>query len=179
VESSVVEIETEFIPELSCSRVGEFFGYVAVSKDRVTYPTGCVMVDCGFNVWHSIKRAEFAAVDEPSFVYAVRVEKVIDGDTFWAVVNLGFGAFTRQKFRLNGIDTPERDTPEGQTAKRYVQRHLKIGSTVVVRTMKSDKYDRYLADVFFLAGARSPKRILKEGTFLNQTLLDKGMATVY
>jgi len=45
--------------------------------------------------------------------------------------------------------------------------------------MKSDKYDRYLADVFFLVGARSPKRILKEGLFLNQVLLDKGMATKF
>jgi len=71
------------------------------------------------------------------------------------------------------------DTPEGQTAKRYVQRHLGIGSTVVVRSRKSDKYDRYLADVFFLAGARSPKRILKEGLFLNQVLLDKGMAKTF
>ena len=45
--------------------------------------------------------------------------------------------------------------------------------------MKDDKYDRYLADVFFLAGARRPKRILKEGLFLNQVLLDKGMAKTF
>jgi endonuclease YncB( thermonuclease family) len=177
IESSVVE--TEFIPQLPCARGGEFFGYTAVSNDRVTVPKGTVVVDCGFNVWQSIERVELVAVDEPSHVYAVRVESVIDGDTFWAVVNLGFGAFTRQKFRLSGIDTPELDTPEGQTAKRYVQRYLGIGSTVVVRSAKSDKYDRYLADVFFLVGARSPKRILKEGLFLNQVLLDKGMAKTY
>jgi len=179
VDSSVVETETEFVTQLPCSRAGAFFGYTAVSKDHVTVPTGCVVVDCGFNVWESIERIELAVVDEPSYVYAVRVESVIDGDTFWAVVNLGFGAFTRQKFRLSGIDTPELDTPQGQKAKRYVQRFLGIGSTVVVRSMKSDKYDRYLADVFFLAGARSPKRILKEGLFLNQDLLDKGMAKPY
>ena len=179
VESRVVETETEFVTQLPCSRAGEFFGYTAVSNDRVTVPKGCVVVDCGFNVWQSIERLELVAVDEPSHVYAVRVESVIDGDTFWAVVNLGFGAFTRQKFRLSGIDTPELDTPEGQKAKRYVQRYLGIGSTVVVRSMKSDKYDRYLADVFFLVGARSPKRILKEGLFLNQDLLDKGMAKTY
>ncbi len=176
VEFRVVDGKAACVPQLPCSREGAFFGYRAVSNDRVSVPRGCVVVDCGFDVWQSIDRGEFVAVNEPSYVYAVRVESVIDGDTFWAVVTLGFGAFTRQKFRLSGIDTPELDTAEGQKAKRYVQRNLGIGSTVVVRSMKSDKYDRYLADVFFLAGARSPKRILKEGLFLNQVLLDKGMA---
>jgi hypothetical protein len=56
VESRVVEVETEFVTQLPCSRAGEFFGYTAVSNDRVTVPKGCVVVDCGFNVWRSMGR---------------------------------------------------------------------------------------------------------------------------
>ena len=58
-------------------------------------------------------------------------------------------------------------------------RELGWSQYVALLSVKDDKYDRYLADVFFLAGARSPKRILKEGLFLNQVLLDKGMAKTY
>jgi hypothetical protein len=61
---------------------------------------------------------------------------------------------------------------------RILQTSAELGWSqyVALMSVKDDKYDRYLADVFFLAGARSPERILKEGLFLNQDLLDKGMA---
>ena len=61
---------------------------------------------------------------------------------------------------------------------RILQAPVKLSWTQYVELLpvKDDKYDRYLADVFFLVGARSPKRILREGLFLNQVLLDKGMA---
>jgi hypothetical protein len=58
-----------------------------------------------------------------------------------------------------------------------VQAPVQLSWTQYVELLSvKDKYDHYLADVFFLAGARSPERILKEGQFLNQDLLDKGMA---
>ncbi len=179
VESRVVEIETEFLVQLPCSREGEFGEYKAVSKDRVAYPTGCVMVDCGFNVWQTVPLAECTVAEKPSYLYVATVQSVIDADTLWVTIDLGWGTRIRQKLRLNGIDAPELSTPEGEKARRFVVREIKTGTKIVIRTRKSDKYDRYLADVFYLAGARSPKRTVKEGVFLNQELLDKGFATPF
>ncbi len=80
---------------------------------------------------------------------------------------------------LNYIDTPELGTAPGEKASRYVRRILKANPNIVICTHKHDKYTRYLADVFYLPGARSPKRILQEGIYLNQELLDKSLATVF
>ncbi|OGG49508.1 MAG: hypothetical protein A3F84_08580 [Candidatus Handelsmanbacteria bacterium RIFCSPLOWO2_12_FULL_64_10] len=47
---------------------------------------------------------------------------------------------------------------------------------VVLTTTKPDKYDRYLSDVFYLPGGIDPQDVLQKGIFLNQQLLDQGLA---
>ena len=43
-----------------------------------------------------------------AFVYNAILERVVDGDTIYITLDLGFNTFlTRQCVRLNGIDTPE------------------------------------------------------------------------
>ena len=64
------------------------------------------------------------------------------------------------------------DTKAGQDAKKYVEAKLKEVEFVVVKTHKSDKYDRYLTDIFYLKDEDNPLAVLEEGTFLNQELLD-------
>ena len=44
------------------------------------------------------------------YSYGATVCKVIDGDTLWATVDLGFGFLTDEKLRLRAIDTPELNT---------------------------------------------------------------------
>ena len=84
----------------------------------------------------------------------------------WVDIDCGFGIWTRQKLRLRGIDAPEMDTAEGREARDFVVRALGKGRRlraegerkgrgsrwwdVVVTTTKPDKYDRYLADVFYV-----------------------------
>ncbi len=58
-------------------------------------------------------------------------------------------------------------------------RVLQANSHIVIRTHKYDKYARYLADVFYLPGVKQAKRINAKGIFLNQQLLDKGLARVW
>jgi len=47
---------------------------------------------------------------------------------------------------------------------------------VVIRTYKSEKFGRYLVDLWYMKGESSRERILAEGQLLNQVLLDKGFA---
>jgi hypothetical protein len=84
------------------------------------------------------------------YTYKALVERVVDGDTIWLNIDLGFDSWTRQKVRLRGIDCPEIDTDSGKEAKKFVEAKLKEVEFVVVKTHKSDKFDRYLTDIFYL-----------------------------
>jgi len=102
------------------------------------------------------------------FTYAVKVRRVIDGDTLEIVLALPH-LTARLKLRLRGLDCPEITTPEGKVAKRAVETLVRDAKSVTVYTSQADKYDRYLADVFLA---------MSDGTeiFLNNYLLENGLA---
>ena len=111
------------------------------------------------------RKLKKAGIEEDLFTYKAEVFRVIDGDTLYAVVSLGFGFNTVQKLRLRGLDAPEIQTSEGQEAKAFVEKILKkTGGSILIKTKKSDKYDRYLADVWV------------GDTCLNQKLIDADLA---
>lgn len=110
------------------------------------------------------------------YSYCARVLSVIDGDTLWLDIDCGFGVWTKQKVRLRGIDAPELDTAEGVRSRDFVVQALKDVAFVGVTTTKPDKYDRYLADVFYLAGENDGQRVFGEGVYLNKALYDAGLA---
>lgn len=156
--------------KLSVPKVGSLYTYATFTPPEVFAVKNEVMVDCGFDVWHSVHPrdwpgAQFKKV--PDFTYRAAVERVIDGDTLWVNIDLGFKIVTRQKLRLKGIDTPELSTQAGQRAKSFVQRQLRGVDFITLVSSKSDKYDRYLADVFI------------EEEYLNQKLLDEGLAEIW
>ena len=104
------------------------------------------------------------------YTYQAVVLRVVDGDTLWVDIDLGFKFSVVQKLRLRGIDCPEMNTKKGQKAKRFVEAIVKVsGSKVLITTTKPDKYDRYLTDLY--AASESGKEI-----FLNQLLLERGLA---
>ena len=111
--------------------------------------------------------------------YPAAVERVVDGDTLWVWLNLGFGDLTRQNLRLRGIDAPEMSTPKGKLCRGFVTDTLAACVRIVVSTSRPDKYGRYLADVFYLPGETDVEAIRARGVFLNQQLLDEGMAKRY
>lgn len=111
------------------------------------------------------------------FTYYAFVERVVDGDTLLVKIDLGFGTRVRQYLRLRGINTPEIDTPEGKKAKTFVERALAKAPRVTLTSSRSDKYGRYLADVFCLP--QNAIREDKNGRYLNQVLLDEGLAQRY
>ncbi len=91
-------------------------------------------------------------------------------------IDLGFGNWMRQKLRLRGIDAPEISTQKGQKAKQFVEAVLKDIPFVIIKTHGSDKYDRYLVDIFYIVDEKNPQVVLEQGIFLNQQLLDLGLA---
>ena len=115
------------------------------------------------------------------FTYKAYVDRVIDGDTLLVSFDFNLNVSISQKLRLRGIDCPEMDTDEGKKAKRFVESRLKPCEFIIVKTYKdrSDKFDRYLADIFYLSGARDPSLVAREGKFLNQELLDERLAGIY
>ena len=64
----------------------------------------------------------------------------------------------------------------GQEVKAFVASALSANTSVAITTTKPDKYDRYLADLFYLPGKGAAEDALRNGRFLNGELLKKGYA---
>lgn len=82
--------------------------------------------------------------------------------------SLGFDLEHRGTLRLRGIDAPEMTSKAGEAARAFVLSHLREADTIIIYTSRSDKYDRYLADVFTTGEGG--------GMFLNNLLLEHGHA---
>jgi endonuclease YncB( thermonuclease family) len=111
-----------------------------------------------------------------TYVYKATIERVVDGDTLIAVVDLGFQVLKRQRLRLASIDTPELGTRKGDRARELLQHELARVDFVILKTDKIDLYGRYVAHVFYAPGQKDKQRIFAEGEYLNQWLVDEGVA---
>lgn len=115
------------------------------------------------------KLKAFQGFGEDRYNYQAYVLQIIDGDTLTAVVDLGFNIVTVQTLRLRGLDAPEIISAEGKEAKAFVESVIASlpgggQSPILIKTTKSDKYDRYLADIWI------------GDVYLNQQLLDHHLA---
>lgn len=54
------------------------------------------------------------------YVYNATCDRVIDGDTFVAKVDLGFEVSIKIKVRLQGVNSPEHNAPGGPAATAYL-----------------------------------------------------------
>ena len=120
-----------------------------------------------------------SAAKKDIYTYKAYILKIIDGDTLWLNIDLGFKTWIYHKIRLRGIGTPEMGTPPGQEACQYVKTALKGLPFVVVKSHGRDKFDRYLMDVYYKPNEQDPYKVLEEGIFLNQELLNKNLAELY
>ncbi|MFF4543631.1 thermonuclease family protein [Streptomyces sp. NPDC001406] len=101
--------------------------------------------------------------------YPATLVHVVDGDTLDLDIDLGFTIRTRQRVRLVGLNTPEKNTDEGKAAKAWVTDWLaQHGPGLVVETHRREKYGRWLATI------TSP-----DGACLNTDLIDTGHAAPY
>lgn len=104
------------------------------------------------------------------YEYSAIIERVLDGDTFVALVDVGFSITIKEKFRLARIDTPEVFHPSnideknlGIIAKNRVIELIE-GKKVTISTYKSkDKYGRYLAELILPDNSNLTNVLISEG----------------
>jgi len=109
--------------------------------------------------------------------YKMTVTKVVDGDTIYGHVDLGFNIGNKKmEFRLAKINTPEirgATREAGLTSKKYTEDKV-FGKEVIVVTKKDrkEKYGRYLAEIFY-------KDDTGNYVSLNDDLVQKGLAVPF
>lgn len=80
------------------------------------------------------------------------VDRWVDGDTVDLTVELFPTVFIKDRFRLYGINTPERGQPGFNEATLFASSVAPPGSTVMVRTYKVKRtYDRYVGEIFTIS----------------------------
>jgi micrococcal nuclease len=116
------------------------------------------------------------------YIYRGKLDRVVDGDTIDALIDVGFDIWFKKRIRFKGIDTWEsrtRDLEEkkrGLEAKKRTQELLEEVSSKSgyfrLRSHGVGKYGRVLADIFIQD---------KEGKeiCINQQLITEGHAYVY
>ena len=110
------------------------------------------------------------------YTYKAELLRVIDGDTFDALIDLGMSVFTKKRIRLHGLDTWESRTKnkaekkKGLIAKERTKELLLINDgKFILKSLGLGKYGRVLGVIELSGYVRS----------LNQILLDEGHAYVY
>lgn len=125
------------------------------------------------------RKATSAKLKRPTkatYVYKAVVERVIDGDTLLLRIDLGFQVWKEQRVRLAEIDTPAMDEPGGKEAYKFVLNQLVKAEFVMVKTNKIDIYGRYVGHIFYSSKSTNKDEIFTKGEYLNQNLLNRGLA---
>lgn len=115
-----------------------------------------------------------------TYVFKAIVLEVVDGDTLVVDVDCGFEIKKKERIRLAGVDCSEIVTDEGKEAAQYVRNQLARVPFIMIRTTKVDINGRFLGHVFYsLDDTMGKDDIYTDGRYLNQELLDRGLARVY
>jgi micrococcal nuclease len=116
------------------------------------------------------------------YIYRAKLDRVVDGDTIDAMIDVGFNIWVKKRIRYKGIDTWEsrtRDAAEKKLGLQAKDRNKELLETVSSKPgyfrLKSygvGKYGRVLGELFIMD---------KEGTkiCINDTLITEGHAYVY
>lgn len=81
------------------------------------------------------------------YEYYTKIDKVVDGDTVDVFIDLGFSVWHKERIRLAGIDTAEKNTPLGKALKQFLVANIE-GKIIRLQVSKPDKYGRYLGVAF-------------------------------
>jgi micrococcal nuclease len=111
------------------------------------------------------------------YYYNAQVQKIVDGDTFDVLIDLGFETFRKARVRLYGVNTPESRTKNleekkmGLAAKEFTDQWITaVNNKVKIETIldKNEKYGRVLARVWN-----------EKGACLNSDIVASGLAREY
>jgi endonuclease YncB( thermonuclease family) len=81
-----------------------------------------------------------------------------------------------QRLRLAWVDAPALATAKGKRAHDFVRDRMARAPFVVVKTSRVDLHGRYVGHVFYATREMDPDAVFARGRYLNQELLDAGMA---
>ena len=104
-----------------------------------------------------------------------KINRIVDGDTIDAEIDLGFNINITQRIRLAGIDAPEtrttdlREKEEGLEAKEWLIKKLTTTEQIKIRTEKDDKYGRILGWIY----------IGNDDKSINNYMIEEGYAKPY
>lgn len=113
---------------------------------------------------------------QASYLYAVDVINIVDGDTLDLRIDLGFHTERRGRFRLADVDAPETNTPQGRTARDFLYARLLAAKTIVVKTLRTDLHGRYVAHLFYSHADVPIDQCFAQGVHLNAELITEGHA---
>ena len=88
------------------------------------------------------------------YTYNAKLQKVVDGDTIDATIDLGFDVFVKKRIRFSGINAPEsrtRDLEEkarGLAAKDRVKNILEENKDFTLHSEEVGKFGRVLGKIY-------------------------------
>ena len=87
------------------------------------------------------------------YTYNIKLDKVIDGDTIDAIIDLGFNVSIKKRVRFSGVNTPECRTKDleekarGLAAKNRLKAILEGANTIKLNSHGVGKYGRCLGEL--------------------------------
>jgi len=111
------------------------------------------------------------------YIYRAKLERVVDGDTIDALIDVGFDIWIKKRIRYKGIDTWEsrtRDLDEKKKGLAAKARNKELLESVskksgyfIIKSYGTGKYGRVLADVYIHDSDNNHiwvnKQLIKEG----------------
>jgi micrococcal nuclease len=91
-----------------------------------------------------------------TYDYRVTVVRVVDGDTVDVDVDAGFYLTLRVRFRILGVDTPERGAAGWAEATAFTREWVLAHPQLRAATVKTDSFGRWLADLYAVTPTRNP-----------------------
>jgi endonuclease YncB( thermonuclease family) len=109
-----------------------------------------------------------ATVAAPVGPYRAVIRHHVDGDTYDALIDLGWNDYRYHPVRLLGVDTPETNRAAtrdaGRAALDFVRGVMPVGSRVLLHTRADpDSFGRYLAGIRLESGEDLAAVILAAG----------------
>lgn len=84
----------------------------------------------------------------PVYIYRATLDRVVDGDTFYLWIDLGFYIKAKKLVRLHNVNCPESSKPGGAEATSFVRSLLQENS-ILVKTYKDQRsFTRWICDVW-------------------------------
>mgnify|MGYP005673443585 FL=1 len=110
------------------------------------------------------------------YEYKCTIDRVVDGDTVDATLDLGFSVLYKSRVRLFGIDTPESRTrnkdekARGKLAAKFLSDAIEKADTVIIRTELRDSRGKF---------GRVLGTIVCDGVDINNAMVENFMAAKY